>query len=126
MCRSTVKTSHISLKYFQPFPFFNYPGPSKTSSTNDFRVVNTNKVFIKMSDSDDCFGLFWELLKLCWWIVATIVRYRPLDIQRDSEMSRGTEASESGAGYENRGGNQFWKGQVGHGRDSRRSAVMAW
>jgi hypothetical protein len=25
-----------------------------------------------MSDSDDCFGLFWELLKLCWWIVATI------------------------------------------------------
>ena len=25
-----------------------------------------------MSDSDDCFGLFWELLKLCWWIVATV------------------------------------------------------
>jgi len=25
-----------------------------------------------MSDSDDCFGLFWELLKLCWWIAATI------------------------------------------------------
>lgn len=26
-----------------------------------------------MSDSDDCFGMFWELLKLCWYLAEIIV-----------------------------------------------------